>query len=159
MRLSNSRRVWTTSSAAADGVEARTSATKSAMVKSVSWPTPEITGISEAKIARATISSLKDHKSSMEPPPRARISASTNFPLLKNFSALTISSAEPSPGTRTGKTVRCTLGKRLFARGIEKAFGFEALFQLLASKLQRTLPHQFDVLDVNLILAALPVNA
>ena len=46
MCLSNSRRVWTTSSAAAEGVEARTSATKSAMVKSVSWPTPEITGIS-----------------------------------------------------------------------------------------------------------------
>jgi len=33
--------------------------------------TPEITGIFEAKMARATISSLKDHKSSMEPP-RAR---------------------------------------------------------------------------------------
>jgi len=35
MCLSNSRRVWTTSSAAADGVDARTSATKSAIVKSV----------------------------------------------------------------------------------------------------------------------------
>src|SRR5438309_7175226 len=72
MCLSNWARVWTTSSAAAEGVEARTSATKSAMVKSVSWPTPEITGISEAKMARATISSLKAHKSSIEPPPRAR---------------------------------------------------------------------------------------
>src|SRR2546429_490589 len=112
MCLSNSRRVCTTSSAAAEGVEARTSATKSAMVKSVSWPTPEMTGISEAKIARATISSLKDHKSSMEPPPRARMRTSTSFALLKNFSALTISSGAPSPCTRTGKTIRWTFGTR-----------------------------------------------
>src|SRR6266403_1350815 len=64
--------------------------------------TPEIAGISEAKMARATISSLKAHKSSIEPPPRATISTSTSFLALKNFSALTISSAEPSPWTRTG---------------------------------------------------------
>ena len=39
----------TTSSAAADGVGARTSATKSAMVTSVSWPTAEITGTGDAR--------------------------------------------------------------------------------------------------------------
>ncbi len=44
---------WTTSSAAAEGVGARRSATKSQMVKSVSWPTAEITGIPEAAIVRA----------------------------------------------------------------------------------------------------------
>src|SRR5207244_2709676 len=42
----------TTSSAAADGVGARRSATKSAIVKSTSWPTAEMTGAFEAAIAR-----------------------------------------------------------------------------------------------------------
>jgi hypothetical protein len=59
-------------SAAAEGVGARRSATKSAMVTSVSWPTALTTGIRLAKIARATRSSLKLHKSSSEPPPRRR---------------------------------------------------------------------------------------
>src|SRR5437588_144866 len=112
MCLSNSRRVCTTSSAAAEGVEARTSETKSAMVKSVSWPMPEITGMCESKMARATISSLKTHKSSSEPPPRTSINTSPNFLALKNFSALTICWAAPSPCTRTRKTVRWTLGTR-----------------------------------------------
>ena len=56
---------------AAEGVGARMSATKSAIVKSVSWPTPVITGIDDAAIARATTSSLKAHRSSSDPPPRA----------------------------------------------------------------------------------------
>ncbi|GIT09769.1 MAG: hypothetical protein CM1200mP30_33990 [Pseudomonadota bacterium] len=55
-------------SIAADGVGARTSLTKSAIVKSVSCPTAEITGISDEKIALASCSSLKAHKSSIEPP-------------------------------------------------------------------------------------------
>ncbi len=45
------------------GVGARTLATKSAIMKSVSWPTAEMTGIVLAKIALATISSLNAHKS------------------------------------------------------------------------------------------------
>ena len=61
----------TTSSAAAEGVGARRSATKSAIVTSVSWPTAEITGIFDAAIARATASSLNAHRSSSDPPPRA----------------------------------------------------------------------------------------
>ena len=40
MRCSQSRQSGTTSSAAPEGVGARTSATRSAMVKSISWPTP-----------------------------------------------------------------------------------------------------------------------
>ena len=64
------------SSAAAVGVGARQSATKSAMVKSVSWPMPAITGMLQLAIARATDSSLNDHKSSMLPPPRQTISTS-----------------------------------------------------------------------------------
>src|SRR5260370_38802045 len=47
----------------------------------------------------------------------------------------------------------------LFARGFEQPLRFEALFQLLKSKLQRALPHQVDFLDVNLIFTALFVDA
>src|SRR5260370_38300568 len=49
--------------------------------------------------------------------------------------------------------------QRFFARGVEQAFGFEAFFQLLEGELQRSLPHQVDFLDVNLIFAALFVAA
>ena len=66
-----------TISAAAEGVGARKSATKSAMVKSVSWPTAEITGIAELRIARATSAVLKAQRSSVDPPPRPTINTST----------------------------------------------------------------------------------
>src|SRR5256712_1984118 len=49
--------------------------------------------------------------------------------------------------------------QRFFARGVEEALDFEAFFQLLEGELQRALPHQIDFLDVNLILAALLVDA
>src|SRR5437867_5697239 len=73
MRSSNSCRVHTISSAAAEGVGARRSATKSAMVTSVAWPTAETTGTEHAAMARATASSLKVHRSSSDPPPRPAI--------------------------------------------------------------------------------------
>ena len=57
-------------SAAALGVAARASATKSLMVKSISCPTADTTGMADSKIARATASSLNAHKSSRLPPPR-----------------------------------------------------------------------------------------
>ena len=63
----------TASSAAPDGVGALTSATKSAIVKSISCPIPDITGISMEEMARATTSSLKDQRSSSDPPPRVNI--------------------------------------------------------------------------------------
>ena len=81
----------TTSSAAADGVGARRSATKSAMVKSVSWPTAEITGTRQPAMARATRSSLNAHRSSMEPPPRPTITTSRSSTDCKSRSARTIS--------------------------------------------------------------------
>ena len=71
MRPQNSSFAATTISAAADGVGARTSATKSAIVTSVSWPTAEMTGTGARAMARATISSLNAQRSSIEPPPRA----------------------------------------------------------------------------------------
>ena len=53
----------TASSAAPVGVGARRSATKSAIVKSISCPTALITGVLHSYIALATISSLNGHKS------------------------------------------------------------------------------------------------
>lgn len=57
-----------TSSAAADGVGALKSDTKSQIVKSVSWPTADTIGILEANISLARLSSLNPNKSSKEPP-------------------------------------------------------------------------------------------
>ncbi len=55
--------------AAPVGVGALLSETKSQIVKSTSCPTPETTGVLQEKIAIASFSSLKAHKSSIEPPP------------------------------------------------------------------------------------------
>ena len=94
--LINSSYEKTVSSAAADGVGALKSATKSAIVVSVSCPTADTTGVLHSKIALATISSLKAHKSSIEPPPLPTIITST-----PNWSsaliAFTIDTAAPSP--------------------------------------------------------------
>ena len=94
----------TTSSAAADGVGALRSATKSAIVTSVSCPTAEITGIFDAAIARATASSLNAQRSSSEPPPRATTITSRSPRRLSVPSASAISLAAVSPWTRTGHT-------------------------------------------------------
>ena len=57
-------------SAAAVGVAARISATKSAIEKSLSCPTPLMMGTGLAAMQRASASSLKAAKSSALPPPR-----------------------------------------------------------------------------------------
>ncbi len=62
MRALNSSFAAMTISAAADGVGARTSATKSAMVKSTSWPTAVTTGTGQPAMARATGSWLNGHE-------------------------------------------------------------------------------------------------
>ena len=106
----NSVRTGTAISAAAVGVGARTSAAKSISVTSVSWPTAEISGIMLSAAARTTISSLNDHRSSIEPPPRATIIRSGRGigppagSALKPWIAAATSAAEPSPCTRTGHT-------------------------------------------------------
>ena len=69
----------TANSAAADGVGALKSATKSDIVKSVSCPTAEIIGISDSYMLSATTFSLNGHKSSKEPPPLANINTSANL--------------------------------------------------------------------------------
>jgi hypothetical protein len=73
---SSSARTGTAISAAAVGVGARTSAAKSHSEVSVSWPTAEMVGIEQAATARTTSSSLKAHRSSIEPPPRATMTRS-----------------------------------------------------------------------------------
>ena len=64
----------------------------------------KLTGISESEIALATTSSLKAQRSSIEPPPRpVMIKSATCFQLAHRIAAA-ISSAAPSPCTRTGRT-------------------------------------------------------
>ena len=99
---SHSSRSGLASSAAAVGVAARRSAAKSAIVTSVSCPMPVTTGIEHSTIARATISSLKAHKSSSEPPPRTRSNTSQSRRWDARWIAWAMRAAAPSPCTGTG---------------------------------------------------------
>ena len=104
-------------SAAAEGVGARRSAIKSAMVTSVSCPTAATIGRSLLKMALATGSVLNDQRSSSEPPPRVSSSAS-NFSApqsLANAILSTIWRTESSPCTAVGITVTSMAGKRRFS--------------------------------------------
>ena len=96
-------------SAAPVGVGALKSLTKSLIVKSISCPTADIMGVLASYIARATISSLKAHKSSIDPPPLPTINTSKLY-----WSALiiclTISGAASSPCTRAGKSIVSVMG-------------------------------------------------
>ena len=104
-----STKLGTAISAAPVGVGARKSATKSAIVKSISCPTALIIGILEANIALATISSLNAHKSSIEPPPRPQIITSkSNSCALFNCS--TILSLAPVPWTNAGNKIVSQIG-------------------------------------------------
>ena len=113
----SSARTGVANSAAAVGVGARRSATWSISVQSVSWPTAAISGIALRAAARTTISSLKPHRSSSDPPPRATISTSglgAKPPMASALNpsiAAATSAAEVSPCTRTGHTSTRT-GKR-----------------------------------------------
>ena len=69
---SSAARSGRTVCAASVGVCARWSATRSASVTSVSWPTPVTTGTLQFQRASATARSLNAHRSSSEPPPRQR---------------------------------------------------------------------------------------
>ena len=107
----------TAHSAALVGVGARASAARSISVQSVSWPTAEMSGMALSAAARTTISSLKPHRSSRLPPPRATISTSGRGSgppagsALKPRMAAATSAAQVSPCTRTGHSTTRT-GKR-----------------------------------------------
>ena len=116
IRLRRSTMSGTISSAAALGVGARKSATKSQIVKSISCPIAETTGTLTSTITRATISSLNSHKSSMLPPPRATTIRSTgnqfSLGVASSRTATAISAAAPLPCTRTGLIRICSQGAR-----------------------------------------------
>ncbi len=78
------------------------SATKSAIVTSVSWPMPATTGRAQRAKARATRSSLNAHRSSSEPPPRASISTSHSARAEARSSAATMAGAAAAPCTGAG---------------------------------------------------------
>ena len=60
------------------------------------------TGMALAAIARASVSSLNDHKSSMDPPPRHSTSTSTSLRAFAVSSIAVSFSAEPAPCTGAG---------------------------------------------------------
>ena len=111
---SSAKRSEVRSSAAFEGVEARTSAARSARETSISWPIPVMTGIFERAISRVKLSSLKRARSSFEPPPRRIAIASTSDFSLKKRSARIISSAAPRPWTPVFATVSSIPRQRSF---------------------------------------------
>ena len=115
-------------SAAPVGVGARRSEAKSISVVSVSWPMAEMSGMALLAVARTTISSLKPHKSSSEPPPRATMMRSglgmlagfwlvSSLRALKPSIAALTSAAQVSPCTRAGQMMTWQ-GKRSLMRCI-----------------------------------------
>ena len=92
-----------TSSAAAEGVGARTSATRSDKVVLVSWPIPDTTGAWLVYIALTTISSLKADNSSIAPPPQATITTSIELNSFSFSSAATMLFGASGPCTKVGE--------------------------------------------------------
>ena len=176
------------SSAAAEGVGARRSATKSAMVKSVSWPTAETTGRRDAAMARATRSLLKAARSSSDPPPRASTITSTR-PERVQFGqrGLNLGGRRVAlHGDREEQHVEAGVaaaddveevanhraggrgddadgarkcGQRPLAGGVEEAFGLEPLLELFEGQLQRAGADRLHGFGHQLHLAALLVDA
>ena len=184
----NSSAAGATSSAASLGVRARTSAARSDSVTSISCPTAETTGIREAAIARTTGSSLNAQRSSMLPPPRVTTRQSIGVVRRLTVSmAAAISAAAPSPCTRTGTTSTSAprqrrantwrksrmaapvgtgdhgdsphqRGQRPLAGSVEQSFPRQFLPQLPQRQLQRPHAPRHDVLDDQLVAAALGVD-
>ena len=166
----------------------RRSATKSAMVTSVSWPTPEITGTGQRPMARATISSLNAQRSSIDPPPRTRSTTSTpgTRPTAPSARATILRGALALDARRPNHDVRLGIAavqhredvanrravergdhadlprqhrQRPLARLIEQPFGGEPPLQLLERQLQRAQPARLERLADDLILALGVVDA
>ncbi|MPM84275.1 hypothetical protein SDC9_131346 [bioreactor metagenome] len=99
-------------SAAAVGVGARRSAAKSVRVKSTSCPTPLMTGTQLAATARTTPSSLKAHRSSIDPPPRAMRITSIPGSAFNRVNARMSSAGAASPCTAAGEMTTSASGYR-----------------------------------------------
>ena len=172
-----------TISAAAEGVEARMSATKSAMVKSTSWPTAEMTGTGERAMARATFSSLKAQRSSIDPPPRPTMRTSMPGQAPEVVDALDDlvgralaldpgridEDVEPGvaplerpqdvddgrAGGRGDDADRLGPERELpLARRVEQALGLELLLELFEGQLEGALALGLDAVDDELVVAA-----
>ena len=153
------------------------------MVKSVSWPTAEITGTGDAAMARATASSLNVHRSSSDPPPRPTITTSAQSPRAEISQAaadfldraLALHQRREQPDVQPRKAARQDVdhvgitaprgevtrpmrrGKRGRGRlrgGVEQAFGVELFLQLLKGQLQRAEALRLERLHQKLIFAA-----
>ena len=101
---------------ATEGVAARTTATKSVIVKSVSCPTAEITGSFDLATARANVSSLKAQRSSNDPPPLPMISTSKPISWARSLSHSTPFTSDDEavgPCTIDGNNINLIPGNRL----------------------------------------------
>ena len=74
-------------SAAWVGVEQQTAATSSISVRSVSWPTAEITGTRSSATVRQSVSSQNAQRSARLPPPRATMITSTSGRAARSLTA------------------------------------------------------------------------
>ena len=111
-RSTSSAASGTTSSPAAVGVDARTSAARSQSGVSCSWPTAETTGTGHDATARTSRSSLNGSRSSKLPPPRATTTTSTSGPAHTRASASTTAAAARGPCTSASATSTRAAGKR-----------------------------------------------
>ena len=75
------------------GVEQQTAATSSISVRSVWWPTDEITGTRSSATVRHSASSQNANRSASDPPPRATITTSTSGIAASSRSAAAIRGA------------------------------------------------------------------
>ena len=158
------------------------------MVKSVSWPTAEITGTGHAAIARATTSSLKAQRSSIDPPPRPTITTSTpgtramrgEPPRHVGRGPLALHARRPDDEVRVriagaqhghdvahGRAIERRddpdlarqEGQRALARRREQALGLEPPLQLLEGDLQGACARRLEPVADDLVLALDVVDA
>ena len=189
MRRQNSSFAATTISAAADGVGARRSATKSAIVKSISWPTAEITGTGRGRdraghellverpeiLDRAAAAPDDDDVDARD---LARSRAAPAHDL--GGRAVPLDARRPDHQVRVRMAAAQHLddvaqrraverrhdadlarqrGQRPLARRVEEPFGLQLLLQLLERQLQRAEPVRLQVLADDLVLALRLVDA
>ena len=159
-----------------DGVAARTSATKSAIVKSTSWPTAEITGTGQATIARATAFAVEglqilggsaaaadDHDVDLR---HTHDRAQRPDEIDRRIVALHPGGADDDPGgrmpprqdaqdvakrrpveRRDDADAPRQHRQRPLARGVEQSFGLQLALQLLERRLQRAEPLRLERVD------------
>ena len=182
MRPKNSSLADTTISAAADGVGARRSATKSAIVVSVSWPTAEITGTGDIRdragddflverpqvfdrTAPAADDDDVDAGHSCNGPQTSRDVEGRPFALNPGGTNHDLRIRIPSPEHLDDVPNRRAVERghdpdlpgqrreRSFPRRLEQPFGLEPLLQLVERQLQRSKPLRLQVFADDLIFA------